>query len=410
MLAGIKRKFLGSGKVAGLEVFFLPAFGSAQADKSGYRITLVQLSVKKSLISIDSKSATGFNSIQELKPVADKNVPVSLIFNGKGILTKKVFQEKNEEDSALLSQVLPNAKTTDFYIQKKDSYVTVARREAIDEVLSQLKEIGLSVISLSIGPLTGLSIIPFMKSEGNIISFAGHEYILDNDQLKEYKYIAVTEEKDIEVGEEKLSDQHAMAYAAAFQEIISQDTVHVEDKHIQHGAQEYKYKNLLRNLTIIISATFIAIIAVNIFLSFYLDGQNKNLGSKQRGYELMLNKLDSLGTQIKEKERFLKESGWLEDSKISYFSDRIASTIPISVKLTELAVNSLNDKATTSEKKLIFNNGIIILLGHCTEPTALNPWIKEMKKFDWIREVKVHTYAHNEKNKGGDFKIQIELR
>ncbi|HXA02618.1 MAG TPA: hypothetical protein VNW99_11560 [Cytophagaceae bacterium] len=402
MLAGIKRKFLGSGRIAGIEIFFL--------QDGSYRISLLQLSLKKSLITIDKKSAAHFNSIEELKLTADKNIPVSLIFNGKGILTKKVFQEKNEEDAALLSQVLPNAKAMDFYIQKKDSYVTVARREAIDEVLSRLKEIGLPVISLSIGPLAGLSIIPFMKHGGNNISFAGHEYMLENDHLKEYKYAATTEEKEITIGDENITSHQAMAYAAAFQEILSQDPVHVEDEHIKEGAQEYKYKNLLKYLTIIICSVFIAIITVNIFLSFYLDSKNKNLGSKQRGYQLMLNKLDSLGAQIKEKEIFLKESGWLEDSKISYFSDRIASTIPPSVKLTELAVNSFNDKASTSEKKLIFNNSIIIILGHCTTATELNPWMKEMKKFDWVKEVKVHTYAYNEKNKEGDFKIQIELR
>jgi hypothetical protein len=402
MLAGIKRKFLGSGRVAGIELFFLP--------DGSYKISLVQLSLKKSLITFDKRSAENFKSLDELKMATDKNVPVSLILNGKGILTRKVFREKDEDDSTLLSQALPNAKISDFYLQKKDNYVTVARRETVDEILSQLKAAGLSLISLSIGPLAGLSIIPFIKDAGNNIFFAGHEYFLDNGHLKDCKYNPAAEEKEITIGEERIPDRQAMAYAAAFQEILALDRAQVGDENIGQGAEEYKYKNLLKYLTIIISSTLIALIAFNIFFSFYLDSQNRDLGSKQRGYQLMLNKLDSLEIQIKEKEKFLKESGWLEDSKISYFSDRIASTVPATVKLKEMAVNSLNDKASTTEKKLIFNNGTIILLGHCKEATVLNPWINKLKGFDWIREVKVHSYAYNEKNKEGDFNIQIGLR
>ncbi|MFL5731302.1 MAG: hypothetical protein ACJ75J_17570 [Cytophagaceae bacterium] len=400
MLAGLKRKFSGTDRVAGVEFLFL--------QEGGYRVRLVRLSVKRSIIHVDSKIQ--FNSLDELVASIDKNIPLSLVFTGKGILTKKVYLENNQDMTSLLSQVFPNAKPADFYIQKKENFLSVARRTQIDEVLDQLRQREIPVISLSIGPMIGLGLIPFLKITDHLMSFDGHQYTLENDVVKEYKYLPQANAQTIRIGEEELGEQYALSYAGALQAMLAHENVCVEDDVMSRQAEEYTYKNLLKQLMTVFSIVLISVIVSNFIFSFYLNAQNQKLSSKQQGYQLMLSRQDSLETQIKEKEKFLKESGWLENSRISFFSDRIASTVPESVRLTELSVNPFHEKESTAAKKLIFQNGITLLSGHCSSATELNPWIKKMKDFDWIREVKVLSYAYNEKNKEGDFKIEITLR
>ena len=65
----------------------------------------------------------------------------------------------------------------------------------------------------------------------------------------------------------------------------------------------------------------------------------------------LLKELEILEKNTKEKNKFLQQTGWLSVSKQSYFTDRIASTIPANISLTKLSVFPLDDKNSKKEKK-----------------------------------------------------------
>jgi hypothetical protein len=122
----------------------------------------------------------------------------------------------------------------------------------------------------------------------------------------------------------------------------------------------------------------------------------------------MFNEMEKLSKEVKEKEAFLSGAGWLQSSSACYYADRIAATVPPSVKLTELSINPLDEKKSKEEKKQLFSTGSILIKGDCSRPTELNEWLDQIKLIDKINKARLVNYFYDNKENKGSFSIEIE--
>src|SRR5689334_21624360 len=90
-----------------------------------------------------------------------------------------------------IQAILPNAKAEDFYIQvspsTKGCFYSIVRKQIVDNILSQLKALGFSVIKVDLGPFAVVNLLPLF-SDIYILSFAGHSFTIKSNQVEEYSY------------------------------------------------------------------------------------------------------------------------------------------------------------------------------------------------------------------------------
>lgn len=405
MLAGIKEKLNKISRAAGVEITLLP--------DNQYRISVVVLSLQKKSIVVEKKEQ--LTSLDSLKEIVSKEIPLYLVLNGRGILHKKI-SEASLEQVALVQSVLPNAKAQDFYVQhiisEKSSLVSLVRKESADPILDLFANASLYCTGFSLGGAVVVPVLPLLAVNNNLSSFTWAEHHLEMDlsaTVTDYKFYGSSVERKIfQLDTEKLEDQYLVSYAAAFGMLTGQDPVPVFVSKVQHNNEEFTNKQVFKKISWAVLGFFLALLMLNFLFFTNLSSRNNELVQRESKYSSMLNEMEQLSREVKEKEAFLSGAGWLQSSSASYYADRIAATVPASVKLTELSINPLDEKKSKEEKKQLFATDAILIKGECTRPTELNEWLDQIKSIDKINKAKLVNYYYDNKENKGSFSIEIE--
>lgn len=405
MLEKIKHKILRISRAAGVEVTLL-ADGKVE-------YALILLSRNKSVISIEAREP-GIDDIDKLKSMIPSGTPVALTVNGRGVLHKKISESSASSDQDMMAQVLPNAKEADFYIQKlhagKNIFISVIRKDSFSKIIRSFDAAGLPVIYAACGPFVTADLVPFIRQDNGEISFSGFRLTLRNDLISDFAADPEKKETSFEIGEDKIPSGMLAAYAAAFHLFLEgSPNKGLEAEVISETAGEFANKNLFRIAGYAVLGFFVGLMLLNYLVYNYYKTENNELAGKSTSYSAMVKEIEQLEKQVQEKEYFLEKAGWLSSPRTSYFADQIASTIPSSIKLTRLRVNPLNEKASKKERKQLFQADTILVTGTCSNPTVLNPWMRELKNMKWVKSANNINYAHDPKTRTGNFEVEITV-
>ena len=107
-----------------------------------------------------------------------------------------------------------------------------------------------------------------------------------------------------------------------------------------------------------------------------------------------LNLIDNIEVKLKTNETIYNDKLSLKNSLISYYIDKIAKEVPLSVTLNRLCIFP-ESKTSSNDKTVIFQKDIIIVNGKTQSSTQLELWIKTIEKFDWIKRVSISGYSDN---------------
>jgi hypothetical protein len=406
MLTKVKENINKIHKAAGVELVLL-------AD-GRYRILLTVLTYDKKNIVIEKKEFIEDGTIELLISKLEKDVPFFLVLNGRGILHKKIA-ESGSDNNYLIGLVLPNAKAQDFYIQnipsEKTCLVSIIRKEIADPILEAIYKSGLYCIGASFGGVIVTTIIPLLSGvKGKVLSWSEHSLEMDaSENATDYKFQSDRSEKKVfQIDTEKIEDDYLISYAAAFSLLINNEPVIPFIDSVKHNKEDFSNKQLFKKLSWAVLGFFFVVLMTNFIFFANFSSKNNELMQKESKYSNMFSEMESLGKQVKEKEAFLSDAGWLQSSSMAYYADRIASTIPASVQLTEFSINPIDERKSKEMKKELFATGIIILRGDCSRPTELNEWLDKIKSTDKISKARLINYSYDNKENKGSFSIEIE--
>jgi len=396
------KHIIGSEKAAGLEIIFL-------TDNS-VQIHLMLLEIKSKLLSIQKKIV--LDRLDQITDHVSADFPISVVLNGKGILHKKISGAKNKIEA--LQSILPNANSDDFYFQEyrcdADQFISIVRKSIIEELFSVLKAKGLFIVSLSLGGFQGLNLFPFIKIEGDVWRFSGHNLSMHNQHITDYKYVFSQDEGTVNIDNELLENTFILSYAAAFAELLHPESnISVEDAFFTEQSTEFKNSRIFKMAGMGILCLFLLILMINFFV---LDGYRKEiekLSSEEAHYSGVLTKANLIEKEVKEKELFLSEAGWFSAARESFYADRIAASVPSTILLHSLRVNPLDEKESRAKKKNVFLTGIIVISGECARATDLNPWLQKLKQIEEVNKAEVINYTFDNKERKGIFNIQLEV-
>jgi Tfp pilus assembly protein PilN len=410
MLRSVKRKILQIEKAGGIEIIF--------TTDEKMIINCSYLRAKNNKI-IKIAELANMTSIEELASKIDISLPVSLIINGKGILTKKVGTINNRN---IIQSVLPNANPNDFYFETKQqndsTVVTIIRKEQADKILLLFKKNGFKIIGTSFGFSVVRNILPLLKTKFPVIlSTTSMAIGLNENGITELHHLENAEINAYDPAEYTMGDQYVksvniLSFGAAIGALtIDIDVISdVAIPMLNEERNEYRYFRLFRAAGVALLIFTMSVLLISFLLYNNYFSKNKYLANSNLEYAQNEQQLKTIENNIKAKERFLERSGWNGNSHASLFADRIAAVVPGEIQLTSLQIfpqrsNSIVDNFTTA-----FKQDTILAGGICNDASKLNDFMTSLKMLPQFKEVSIKTYSVKKENDQGVFFIEIATR
>ncbi len=394
-----------SNTVAGIDINILK--------ENEFVFQYVQLKKVKQTIAINNQ-AKQIDDIEALKQRINPKDPVILNVSGKGIIHRKIAHEGLTEEE-MLQKVFPNARVSDFYLQHmplddEHVYLSVIRKKTLHEIIELLKSHHLHIINIFLGPFAVNHIIPFIDHDKKNILLPDIKIITNEQKIIDFK---VSENHDISteysIGSDQVPALLLKSFSAAFGYFLdagSVNALHIPS--LANEKQEYFHKQLFVKVGWAALIILFALLLGNYMVFTHYKGKQERLSSELSKNRVTLSKLKFLKKELKRKTQFVEEKNILGKTKLSFFADRIARSIPEQIVLDQLALNPVRKKVKEHESIDIRQNTIIIN-GSSTNSTILNQWIEELKNFAWIVQLDIINYKQESLHSSGDFSIEIKI-
>ena len=391
-------------KIAGIEIFTLPSGGNI--------FNLTVLKKKGNNFEIE-KEITEIDNWDILKNELNKAVPLSLTFNGRGILHKKIDFKSEEDDQQKLHKILPNASVDDFYFQlvgveQNTGFISVIRKEIIDDFLRLLTSEGYLPISVSLGPLILNAILPLVKFEGEQIQLGNYSIgVLDNIisdfEINNDKF----SNRKLSISDEDIKQLSAISFASAFRCLFMPDLeLEANIPSVVELKSDSKHQKLFKILGWTILFFFLGILLINFVLFDYYNSKNNMLTENYSKNKGLLDYIDDMKLKISKKNEFIEFSGLKNASKASFYADRIGMELTDKIRLIEININPVEKKIKPGEP-IVFGHENIIVRGNCKRSSDLNTWILILKQNEWVKDILVINYQQENSSELGIFEIKI---
>ena len=402
-----------STHAAGIEVVFLP--------EKGFLINIALIKVNGGNLSVE-KTICGIEDLNEIKTHVTSDIPICLVFNGKGIIHKNVEITEKDTEKTLVRKVIPNANIKDFYLQSQPrvighGFVSIIRKAIADEIITKFKSNGYFIVSIQLGAFSLMPIASLIDEElkdktSYEIKICGHNITINNNAIEEYFFdkTSAAIKKDITIDNKAVSTESLISLSAGLgylQPAVQTASAEVAD--VEIDKEEFLQKKIFTIVGWSALVFFMLLLIINYML---LDNYSKKASEKEieaTQYAGIEKEKEKLEAEMNEKKVFIESMGVAESSNTSYYADRLVSSVPHDIDLTKMMIHPLAKKIKKDER-IEFKNNVIIVEGECSKSKDLDDWVQSIKKeYDWIKQVTVVSYSQNNSQEKGAFQISINL-
>lgn len=349
-----------------------------------------------------------FDSIKEIP--LEKSCPVMLIMTGKGLLSRNIPAIDEKTDDELIQTLLPNAKPENFLVQRSTFLVYAIRKERIETYTDHLKRRGGYVVGIFLGHVCLEQIAKVIDNASlNEAVFRNKRLSCQDGTLTNVSVSQEEETQSIYIDNIEISSHAIMGFGAALY-YFTGSTPHPLTHIISDEISEFKQYQIYKTAGIAGIAFFLVILLINFFVWQSTATQNNELQTSLNASKQQLEKKRRLEDDLKKKQSFLNQAGWMEPSKASFYIDRLISSMPVQIKLTKTACFPVDYTATKKQRHVVYNHNLIEVEGNCMHAVELNPWVHAIKSFEWTKEAIVTDYTYDSKDKIGSFTITIKMR
>lgn len=352
--------------------------------------------------------------IESLKLDSDNKLPIVVSVQAKGVLSKTISLLEEDSDTTIISKVLPNAEAQDFYISKtqlgeSSSMVSVIRRETCNAILETLPQS--KVLSLSIGPNQIPKLAKVIGGD-SVWYFGNQSWEYKDHQLRSAKIDNKSENK-VDYPEwqkiegESIPTNCLEAYAHGLSFLIEDTEASVPLEQHEVNQQDLFFSKLFTISGWSALITLFSVLLINFLLFDHFDKKKNSLNVQLSHNSLALDQMEALEKQISFKENFIKYNS-TDQTRFSYYSDRLASLLPRNIVLVDLYIQPLQ-KRIKQGKETQLEKAKILIRGFTKNSTTLNRWVKDIQKEDWVKDTEVMEYNREAANLSGEFELAIEL-
>lgn len=363
------------------------------------------LTVKKKGNKIDIVNAVSFNTFEELKKTIDAKLPIIIVVDGKGILNKEI-DFNNEVDVNWQKNIDFTAIYHTSLKGFSSDFISFCRKKGVEETIIKFQKNGYQIVDIYIGSFLSALLYNTIKKE----TISSNELLLyfENGKLVKFtKPIVPIKIEQYNIGKETVSSVFLPLYGALIHFFIRPKEVS-KTKNDALNEEEIIYKKAFNILGITMLVGFLSALLASYLLIQYYGSKNGELNLQNvysnQSYQIILD----LEKQKENKQKILKESGFLSSKFISYYSYEIIKSVPQDIALNELNIKPIN-KETKANLKIGFDVKTILIGGETVNESSLNSWMEELKKMNWVKNFEIISLKKDKKNKS-QFELKITMK
>jgi Tfp pilus assembly protein PilN len=341
-----------------------------------------------------------------------KDVPVYLILNGKGILVKNILIDR---DSPLIRQVIPNTNenefiTDEFAGDKQTLYVAVCRKTLTDELVNQLTTAGINIISLALGSFRVVNLLNYFEEIPRQISVDDEVICYDREKLviTKLEKTDIRDSKCFDIDSKEVNAVFLPALSIAMEYFLKENSecIHPE---ILEQKKEFHSKIIFQRAGIAGLIAILILLLVNMLFYMHYSDHKNQIEAQLTGNKNILNTLDTLKKELEWKEKFMRESGILQNTRMAFYADQIAETVPEDIMLEKLEIHPIAGKIRTG-KEIVLRPNIILLDGLTKSSLYMNDWVHRLKELPWVENVAIVNYLQEKDINTGAFSIELRIK
>ncbi len=378
-------------------------------DKLQFSYVLIKKIRNTLHIEDSSENLTDFNHFKE------KNLhklPILVSINGRSIIHKKHFADMLEaSEIKILSQVIPGFDASKLYFQiltsgtDKELFISVIRKELLDNVIETLKESGLYIIEILLGPYSVISLGDLIK-DPQIVS-TNYKLTLGNTlKIEQEPSDNVSFHK---IGEDNISGNLISAFGMSARHFTHEPIVTGNiDELIKNRRDEFTYFFLFKRFALIALTFIFSLLLINFMVFSNYSSKISEAGPVLRQNKKSVERISVLSSEINKKETYLSGNNLLYNTRISYYADCIASLVPKEMTLSELLIfppkNDIKDKT-----EVLYEQNKIIIKGK-TSPSQLDVFVSGLSKENWVEDSDITDYKSITGTENISFTIELLIK
>jgi len=384
-----------SGECSGLSLNLLPD------DSIKVRILVMSKSGKK--LRVTRKKS--FDSLEEAAGFISGNSVVILSVDGYGIIHKEVDKDMNE---GTISKLLPDAKISDLIIQRilpernSKAFLSIARKEKLNEILSDLNSLGIMPFKIILGPYSLLNLLPLVSDAAEIVVPG---YKIRESDTREIIFIRDDNSngRDIEFGETEVPSEFVIPLASCLDFFCPDVSIWSNISITESLKHEFLAKKSFKIYGLVILIFFFFLLTANLLFYSRYNAENRRLNYTVCQNKKIVSETDSLKKALNEKKALTSLYNDKDSRHFSFYADRIASVIPSYVTLTRLNIYPVVKSAGHTTLNT-FDKGTILLNGQLSGTGDLDMMIKRISALSWVEKVEINKYSDS-----GDEPATFEL-
>jgi hypothetical protein len=346
-----------------------------------------------------------------LPAVIKKNkIPLVISIVGKGLIFKKVtLPETDINYEEVLAQALPTIDVNDFSIQVYpqrdcDAYINIFRKEQTDAILKVIRDEKFEIADVFLGysfitdavPIT--SLFDSIQTNNSIIQFS-------NNCVEDIKYETIEGNGNITIEDLSLNKTNMLGFALCFVYLLNNQR-YFNLNGLKEFRTIHQQQNKLRVLSRAVIGLSFLLCLINFLCFTYYFEENKKLETELNLYEGKYEKINKLLSSYEKKRHLIEEAGILSDEDFTRSIDKIASTIPEEIILSNWVINPIVSKSE-EDSLMKFSKGIISIKGNCNKSFIVNEWVNVLKSQNFVKNVNLEKFAYNNEGSQPNFELKI---
>lgn len=378
----------------------------------GIQFDLIKTQRNKGIIEItDQQFDLPLTSISEY--VSSQEV-CYLSIVGSAIIHKKAVLSPDQKIEDLVTASLPQVKINDLYCQYLSSnssgFLSIVRKNVIDEILDELSSLSCCVIKVILGPF---SLDPILKLQNKIDSIEAPPFKLKivNQGIESIEKIVSPSTSKYLFGDQEIESRQLLPYATSLTHFIGFENLsEINTSTIRRGKNEFIHQRIFKKSFIAAPVFLLTLLIINFGLFSYYSSENNELRISYSSQLAKSEKIGSLGKDLEIKEKLLSLTASPSTSLITFFADEIASNMVEGIQLTELEIYPINQFLLSNERRIEFEYNKIKIVGNCYRPEELSSLINKLNALEWVKDISSPNYKWNEFSKKGIFNFEIKLK
>lgn len=362
------------------------------------------LTAKKSKNKLDIIRNETFNSLEVLLEAVDSKLPIIINLDGKGILNKRI-NLNNESDLAWQKNLDFKTLYYTSYSQEEVVHMSFCRDNFVEECTSVFSLKRLKVIDVYIGSFLSVLLDETLKKK-NILS-GNLNLIIENGKINSFTKSDLDNLTNYTIDNYIINNYSLPLFSVALNYFIENDSVQ-KTNWDETNIEEFVYFNAFNTVGITILVGFFIALLFSYSLIQYFGSKNAELNIQNVYSNKSYQQIVDLEKQKEDKIKIIKESGFLSEKHLTYYSYEILNSIPNSISLSELNIAPLI-KEIKSNEKVEVEAGIVLVSGKTIDEEEFNEWLNELKTLDWIVKFEIES-LNKDKKSNTKFKLRIFIK